>query len=197
VWIWTIKIGFDPAVDSIRIRSTKIGFDPNSVLESVRTLVLGQWQQAVSGKALKDSKSNKILSRCDPPITRDGRNNIIKVHITCISKQILLYIVYFMYIRFCMSRRLCKMCIGHTCLSVSDAACPHYRTSIPQINLGNGRQCPLVVHYWTDLHWIGAWVMAFMAMTTYCDLSSANAWVYICVSVYPQPHAHTTARTRL
>jgi len=33
-----IKIGFDPAADSIRIRSIKIGSDPNSVLESVRTL---------------------------------------------------------------------------------------------------------------------------------------------------------------
>ena len=33
-----VRIRFDPAADSIRIRSTKIGFDPNSVLESARTL---------------------------------------------------------------------------------------------------------------------------------------------------------------
>jgi len=33
-----MKIGFDPAADSIQIRSIKIGFDPNSVLELVRTL---------------------------------------------------------------------------------------------------------------------------------------------------------------
>ena len=39
VHIWTFKIGFDPAADSIRIRSIKIGFNPNSVLESVRTLI--------------------------------------------------------------------------------------------------------------------------------------------------------------
>jgi len=38
VQIWTIKIGFDPATESIRIQSIKIGFDQNSVLESVRTL---------------------------------------------------------------------------------------------------------------------------------------------------------------
>jgi len=39
VRISTIKIGFDPAADSIWIRSIKIRFEPNSVLESVRTLV--------------------------------------------------------------------------------------------------------------------------------------------------------------
>jgi len=33
-----MKIGFDPAADSIQIRSIKIGFDPNSVLESAGTL---------------------------------------------------------------------------------------------------------------------------------------------------------------
>jgi len=38
VRIWAIKIGFDQATDSIRIRSIKIGCDPNSVLESVQTL---------------------------------------------------------------------------------------------------------------------------------------------------------------
>jgi len=35
VQISTIKIGFDPAADSIRIESIKFGFDPNSVLGSV------------------------------------------------------------------------------------------------------------------------------------------------------------------
>jgi len=39
VQIWTIKIGFDPATDSIWIRSIQIAFDPNSVLELVRTLL--------------------------------------------------------------------------------------------------------------------------------------------------------------
>jgi len=33
---------FDPAVELIRIRSVKVGFDSNSVLESVRTLLIGQ-----------------------------------------------------------------------------------------------------------------------------------------------------------
>jgi len=40
VRIWTIKIGFDPAADSIQIQSINIGFDPNSVLESIQTLIL-------------------------------------------------------------------------------------------------------------------------------------------------------------
>jgi len=40
VQILTIKIEFDPTVDSVRIRSIKIGFNSNSVLESVRTLSL-------------------------------------------------------------------------------------------------------------------------------------------------------------
>jgi len=40
VQISTIKIGFDPAADSIRIESIKFGFDPNSVLGSVWTLAL-------------------------------------------------------------------------------------------------------------------------------------------------------------
>jgi len=47
VWLLTIKIEFDPAIDSIWIQSIKIGFgfDSNSVLEPVRTLmvILCQW----------------------------------------------------------------------------------------------------------------------------------------------------------
>jgi len=39
VWILTIKIEFDPAVNSIWIQSIKIRLDSNSVLESGRTLV--------------------------------------------------------------------------------------------------------------------------------------------------------------
>jgi len=34
------------------------------------------------------------------------------------------------------------------CLSL--AACPHYFTD-PDVSWGNGRGCPLVVHYWADL----------------------------------------------
>ena len=38
------------------------------------------------------------------------------------------------------------------CLSMclSAAACPHYCTN-PVVTWGNGRGCPLVVHYWADL----------------------------------------------
>jgi len=30
------------------------------------------------------------------------------------------------------------------------AICPHYCTD-PNVTLGNGRGCPLVMHYWADL----------------------------------------------
>jgi len=40
VRIWTTKIRFDPAADSIQIRSIRIGFDPNSVLKLVLTLII-------------------------------------------------------------------------------------------------------------------------------------------------------------
>jgi len=40
VRLWMIKMGFDPAANSIRIRSIKIRFDPNSVLEMVWTLII-------------------------------------------------------------------------------------------------------------------------------------------------------------
>jgi len=39
VQILTIKTEFDPAVNSIRIQSIKIGFDSNSVLVSVQTIL--------------------------------------------------------------------------------------------------------------------------------------------------------------
>jgi len=44
------------------------------------------------------------------------------------------------------------MCIGHErlCVCLSLAACPHYCTD-PDVTWGNGRGCPLVVHYWADL----------------------------------------------
>ena len=36
------------------------------------------------------------------------------------------------------------------CVCLSFAACPHYCTD-PDVTWGNGRGCPLVVHYWADL----------------------------------------------
>jgi len=42
------------------------------------------------------------------------------------------------------------MCIDHTvCLSVP--RCIPTLLHGPECNLGNGRECPLVVHYWADL----------------------------------------------
>jgi len=47
--ILTMKIIFDPATDLIRIRSIKIGFDFDSVLESVRTLVYNTYGRPSEG----------------------------------------------------------------------------------------------------------------------------------------------------
>jgi len=60
--------------------------------------------------------------------------------------------------------------IGHTHLHVclcmyvclSLAAFPHYCTD-PDVTWGNGRRCPVVVHYWADLQSVNA---CFVAMTT-------------------------------
>jgi len=41
------------------------------------------------------------------------------------------------------------MYCGHARLYVSAAACPHYCTD-PDVTLGDGMGCPLVVHYWED-----------------------------------------------
>jgi len=55
-------------------------------------------------------------------------------------------------VTFCMRRSLDEIYIGHTHLSVclSLAAFPHYCTDL-YVTWGNGRGCPLVVHYWADL----------------------------------------------
>jgi len=47
---------------------------------------------------------------------------------------------------YCGHARLC-VCVS-VCLST--AACPHYCTDL-DVTWGNGRKCPLVVHYWADL----------------------------------------------
>jgi len=39
---------------------------------------------------------------------------------------------------------------GRLCVCLSLAAFPHYCTD-PDVTLGNGSGCPLVVHYWADL----------------------------------------------
>jgi len=57
---------------------------------------------------------------------------------------------------FRVSRRPREMYCGHVrlcvCQSVrlSAAVCPHYCTD-PDVTLGSGSGCPLVVHYWADL----------------------------------------------
>jgi len=63
----------------------------------------------------------------------------------------------FVILTFCVSRRRRKMYCGHphlcVCLSVclSMAACLHYCTD-PDVTWWSGRGCPLVVHYWPNLH---------------------------------------------
>jgi len=60
-------------------------------------------------------------------------------------------------ITFCVSRRRRKMYCNHAllcvCLSVCLSVCDRMPTLLhgPGCNLGRGRGCPLVVHYWADL----------------------------------------------
>ena len=59
-------------------------------------------------------------------------------------------------VTFLASRRRREMYTGHAhlcvCLFVclSAAACQHYST-VSDVTCGNGRGCPLVLHYWADL----------------------------------------------
>ena len=55
-------------------------------------------------------------------------------------------------VTFCVSRRQRKMYCGHMrlCVCLSAAVRPHYCMD-PDVTLGRGRGCPLVVDYWADL----------------------------------------------
>ena len=59
---------------------------------------------------------------------------------------------YALLITFPVSRRRREMYIGHArlCVCLSLAAFPHYCTD-SDVSWGNGRMCPVVVHYWVDL----------------------------------------------
>ena len=62
------------------------------------------------------------------------------------------------FLVFCMSRMWCKMYNGQArlsvwlsvCVCLSTATCRHYCTD-RDVTWGNGKGCPLVVHYWADL----------------------------------------------
>ena len=68
-------------------------------------------------------------------------------------------LLVFQLITFCVSRRRRKMYCGHARLSVCVclSVCVSVRGRTPTLlhgpgcNLGRGRGCPLVVHYWADL----------------------------------------------
>ena len=72
-----------------------------------------------------------------------------------ILSKLVLHVKWF--ITFCVSRRQCKMYCGHACLCVCLSVCVSVRGRTPTLllgpgcNLGHGRDCPLVVHYWADL----------------------------------------------
>jgi len=76
-----------------------------------------------------------------------------------------LFSMAFSIVTFCVSRRPREMYCGHArlcvCLSLCVCVCVclclsvrgHMPTLLhgPECNLGSGRGCPLVVHYWADL----------------------------------------------
>jgi len=83
--------------------------------------------------------------------TRSSKNNFLQLSYNASS---LCHVRYFCsFITFHVSRRRRKMYnCGHArvCVCLSAAACLHYCTD-PDVTLGSGRGCPLVVHYWADL----------------------------------------------
>ena len=96
-------------------------------------------------------------------------------------------------ITFCVSRRRRKMYCGHARLCVCVCVCMSVRGHTPTLlhgpgcNLGRGRRCPLVVHYWADLqsghglHCYGntAWTLVTSLLWQYAHklivLCTANA----------------------
>jgi len=65
----------------------------------------------------------------------------------CVEQKLIAYLI--VSITFRVSRRRREMYCGHVRLCLSTAACPNYWTD-PDVILGNGMGCPLVVHYWED-----------------------------------------------
>ena len=80
------------------------------------------------------------------------------------------------YIAKCCGRR--EMYYGHArlcvclCVCLSAAACLHYCTD-RDVTWGNGRGCPLVVHYWAD--WQSVYGLRCHGNITRTLVTSANA----------------------
>ena len=99
-------------------------------------------------------------------------------------------------ITFRVSRRRCEMYFGHArlcvCVSVCLSVCGRMPTLLhgPGCNLGSGRGCPLVVHYWADLQAVHG---------LRCYGNTRNAWQ--CPAAIRQahrtPHALRTCWRRL
>ena len=87
-------------------------------------------------------------------------------------------------------------CILVTCICVcvcwSADACSHYCTD-PDVTWGNGRRCPLVVHYWVDLQSVHALhchdnIVPCVLATGAHNSIAANAkcqWVHSCTRSMP------------
>jgi len=84
----------------------------------------------------------------------------------------------------CGHARLC-VCLS-VCLYV--ATCLHYCTD-PHVTWGSGRGCPLVVHYWADLHLVHG---------VHCYGNTRNAWQSPVVIARPTARcSHCACRRRL
>jgi len=58
--------------------------------------------------------------------------------------------MYICHACLCVCLSVCVCLCVCLCICLSIATCPHYCTD-PDVSWGNGRRCPLVVHYWADL----------------------------------------------
>jgi len=72
-----------------------------------------------------------------------------------------------------------RVCLS-VCVCLSLAAFPHYCTD-PDVPWGNGRGCPVVVHYWADLHSVrGFRCYDNIALNTKCQWVLVLAVCLIC-----------------
>jgi len=116
--------------------------------------------------------------------------------------------------------RLCVCVCVHVSVCLSLAAFLHYCTD-SDVSWGNGKGCPLVVHYWTDLqsvHGFRCYNIKARTRNVSDWLYSLYAWLHfargvadarcvlvtavcvsvcVCVSLCPSPHSHTTGQTRM
>jgi len=135
------------------VKSEAVGIKVGAVTHAI--LVTVQWHAAVTDRAadsirrwrrrtqlrLRHLTTHRFVSLFYYAITRTQAEQLESTQKPAIH-----------IITFCASRSQGEMYIGHgrLCVCLSLAAFPH-NCMDPDVTWGNGRGCPLFVHYWADL----------------------------------------------